>query len=70
MPDGTIKTGPECVLQVRQIPRHNAPVVQWLIQWQNLSPDEATWEDADSIKHVFPEFFKITVQAWMNPTTT
>jgi hypothetical protein len=70
LPDGTIKTGPECVLQVHQIPRHNAPVVQWLIQWQNLSPDEATWEDADSIKHAFPDFFKTTVQAWMNPTTT
>uniref|UniRef100_A0A453JK53 Tf2-1-like SH3-like domain-containing protein n=1 Tax=Aegilops tauschii subsp. strangulata TaxID=200361 RepID=A0A453JK53_AEGTS len=26
--DGTIKTGPAAVLQVRQIPKHNAPVVQ------------------------------------------
>jgi hypothetical protein len=42
LPDGTIKTGPERVLQVRQIPRHNEPVVQWLVQWQNLSPEEAT----------------------------
>jgi hypothetical protein len=70
LPDGTIKTGPDMVIQVRQIPRNNAPVVQWLVQWQNLSPEEATWEDADSIKHAFPEFFKTTVQAWMNPSVT
>ena len=62
--DGTIKTGPEAVLQVRQIPRHNLPVVQWFIQWENLSPEEATWEDADFIKYTFPDFFKITTQAW------
>jgi hypothetical protein len=70
LPDGTIKTGPDMFIQVRQIPRNNAPVVQWLVQWQNLSPEEATWEDADSIKHAFPEFFKTTVQAWMNPSVT
>ena len=46
--DGTIKTGPATVLQVRQIPRNNAPVVQWKIQWENLSPEDATWEDASS----------------------
>uniref|UniRef100_A0A8R7VGH8 Tf2-1-like SH3-like domain-containing protein n=1 Tax=Triticum urartu TaxID=4572 RepID=A0A8R7VGH8_TRIUA len=62
--DGTIKTGPAEVLQVRQVPRHNIPVVQWFIQWQNLSPAEVTWEDADFIKYAFPEFFQETTQAW------
>jgi len=62
--DGTIKTGPAAVLQVRQIPRNNAPVVQWQIQWENLSPEDATWEDADFIKYSFPEFFRQTTQAW------
>jgi hypothetical protein len=70
LPDGTIKTGPEHVLQVRQIPRNNEAVVQWLIQWQNLAPDDATWEDADAIKHAFPDFFKLTVQACMHPSET
>ena len=64
--DGTIKTGPTAVLQVRQIPRNNLPVVQWLIQWQNLSEEEATWEDANFIKYPFPEFFRTTTQAWTN----
>jgi hypothetical protein len=67
LPDGTIKTSPEQVLQVRQIPCNNEPVVQWLVQWHNLSPEEATWEDADFIKQTFPDFFKTTVQAWMQP---
>jgi hypothetical protein len=59
--DGTIKTGPSLVLQVRQIPRNNVAVVQWQVQWENLSPEEATWEDADFIKESFPAFFKTTV---------
>jgi hypothetical protein len=62
-PDGTIKTGPALVLEIRQIPRNNEPVVQWLIEWDNLSPEDATWEDADFIKQSFPAFFKTTVEA-------
>jgi ribosomal protein L21E len=68
-PDGTIKTGPALVLEIRQIPRNNEPVVQWLIQWDNLSPEDATWEDADFIKQSFPAFFKTTVEAWASPTS-
>ena len=62
--DGTVKTGPAEVLQVSQEPRYNMPVVQWYIQWQNLPPEDATWEDADFIKYTFHEFFKATTQAW------
>lgn len=68
--DGTIKTGPAAVLQVRQVPRNNLPVVQWYIQWENLSPEEATWEDADFIKYSFPEFFKLTTTAWRDNQQT
>ena len=62
--DGTVKTGPSEVLQVRQIPRNNAPVVQWLIKWINLPTEDATWEDADFIKYTFPDFFSTTTRAW------
>lgn len=68
--DGTVKTGPAAVLQVRQVPRNNLPVVQWYIQWENLSPEDATWEDADFIKYTFPEFFKMTTQAWRTQQQT
>jgi hypothetical protein len=66
-PDGKIKTAPHSVLETRQIPRNNVAVVQWLIQWEGLTKDEATWEDADFIKKIFPEFFKLTVAAWFAP---
>lgn len=62
--DGTLKTEPTLVLHVRQIPRNNVTVVQWLVQWENLSPEEATWEDADFLKEVFPAFFRATVERW------
>lgn len=62
--DGTIQTEPVLVLETRQIPRNNVVVVQWLVQWANLPPDDASWEDADFIKRTFPGFFKQTVQGW------
>lgn len=45
--DGTLKSAPSAVLEGRQIPRHNQEVVQRSIQWQNLSPGDSKWEDAD-----------------------
>ena len=51
-----IKVAPLDILERRMIPRHNEPVVQWLIQWSNLPASEATWEDASFIRRVFPSF--------------
>ena len=52
--DGTVKMGPAAILEVGQVPRRNFPVIKSLIQWENLAPKDATWEDADFIKHAFP----------------
>jgi len=52
--NGNIKVAPETILERRLIPRNNEPVVQWLIKWINLSVQEATWEDADFIRRIFP----------------
>jgi len=54
--NGNIKVAPVSILERRLIPRNNEPVVQWLIQWSNLSSTQATWEDADFIRKVFPSF--------------
>jgi hypothetical protein len=58
--DGKIKVAPLAILQSRQVPRksgsYNILIPQWLIHWENLSPDEATWEDASFIQATFPEF--------------
>jgi transposase InsO family protein len=65
-PDGRVRTKPSWVLETRQIPRNNVAVVQWLVQWENLPPEDASWEDADFMKKVFPAFFKQTVDRWFN----
>jgi len=53
---GNIKVAPFQLLERRLIPRNNEPVVQWKIHWSNLPETEATWEDADFIRKVFPSF--------------
>ena len=59
-PDGRIKIAPIAVLQRRQIPRtageYDVDVPQCLVHWENMSPDEATWEDASFVQATFPEF--------------
>lgn len=52
------------VLETRQIPHNNLPVVQWLVQWANLPPDEASWEDAAFMKKTFLAFFTATIDRW------
>jgi len=54
--DGKIKTEPVAILERRLVARNHEPVVQWLIQWLNLASEDATWEDADFIRKVFPGF--------------
>lgn len=59
-PEGKIKHFPFKVLQRRQVPRsagaYDIAVVQWLIHWENLTEEEATWEDAKFIEATFPSF--------------
>jgi hypothetical protein len=31
-------------------------VPQWLIRWDGMTEEEATWEDADFMQATFPEF--------------
>jgi hypothetical protein len=58
--EGKIKTYPLAILQRREIPRsagaYEIGVLQWLIHWENLSEQEATWEDEKFIQATFPQF--------------
>jgi hypothetical protein len=58
--DGKLKTHPTAILQIRQVPRrsgdYDVSVPQWLVQWENMSKEEATWEDAHDMMAVFPHF--------------
>jgi hypothetical protein len=53
---GNIKVAPVAILDRHMIPRNNEPIVQCLIHWQNLPASEATWEDAQFIRKIFPSF--------------
>ncbi|KAE8728969.1 hypothetical protein F3Y22_tig00004035pilonHSYRG00004 [Hibiscus syriacus] len=54
--DGQLKIYPAIVLDKRSVKRQNRPVTQLLIQWSNLSPENATWEDYSALKSQFPDF--------------
>lgn len=55
-PDGKIKTEPVKILERQIVQRKGDVVAQWLVQWQSLAPEEATWEDVSFIRKVFPNF--------------
>lgn len=53
---GMINVASKLILERRLIQRNNEPVAQWLIKWTNLSTTEASCEDAQFIRKVFPAF--------------
>jgi hypothetical protein len=59
-PSGKLKWFPIKVLQRCQIPRsigeYDIAIPQWLVQWQGLPEEEATWEDASFVQTTFPSF--------------
>jgi hypothetical protein len=68
--DGRIKMEPYQVLQTRSLPRNGVLVTQWLVQWTNLPPDDASWEDAHFIKTIFPAFYVSTIKGWFRDKHT
>lgn len=68
--DGRIKTEPLNVLETRSLPRNKVLVTQWLVEWQNLPATDASWEDANFIKKVFPTFYSNTLKSWFPNNNT
>lgn len=54
--DGTPKVFPVCILQRRLTKFYNRTFKELLIHWSNLTPEEATWEQAATIHSQFPDF--------------
>jgi hypothetical protein len=66
--DGYIKAEPIALLDTRAIPRHDEIVTQWKIHRQNLTEEQATWEDKFFMKSTFPAFYFRTLREWWPPT--
>ncbi|KAL1087127.1 hypothetical protein V6Z11_D08G161200 [Gossypium hirsutum] len=46
---------PTAILEMRSIQRANSLIEQWLVQWDDSSTDEATWEDKAYMLKLFPD---------------
>jgi len=59
-PSGKIKIFPLAILERRQVPHsigeYDVAMPQWLIHWESMQPEEATWEDASFIQKTFQDF--------------
>ena len=59
-PEGKLKLCPLAVLQRRQVPKpagdYDVPCPQWLVHWDTMTEDEATWEDVEFMNSTFPSF--------------
>ena len=47
---------PLVVLDSRVIMRNNREVVQLLVQWSGLHPEDSTWEDLDQFRTLYPTY--------------
>lgn len=54
--NGQIRVEPVAILEHRMVKKGNRAAAKVLVQWANLSPEEATWEDYNFLKSQFPEF--------------
>ena len=54
--DGQFLVKPVAVLQRQMVKHNNRAKVKVLIQWSNLPPEDATWEDYELIQAQFPDF--------------
>lgn len=54
--DGTFLAEPVAVLARRQVKKNNHAVVQWLVQWSNSFPEDATWVDYRELLKKYPQF--------------
>jgi hypothetical protein len=55
--DRILKSPQQNLMQAQnRMKEYDIPVPQWPIHWENMSLEEATWEDAKFIEATFPTF--------------
>eukprot|EP00253_Pinus_taeda_P019093 PITA_19093 len=56
-PEGEFLVEPVSILDRRRVVLRKRAITQVKLQWQHFGPDEATWEDEQNMKEVYPELF-------------
>nr|TKR98303.1 hypothetical protein D5086_0000204380 [Populus alba] len=54
--EGRVKVYPVTILDRKLMKKGNTAVVAGLIQWSNLFPEDATWEELTELQLQFPDF--------------
>lgn len=54
--EGQFLVYPVKILDRKMVKKGNAATVQWLVQWSNSIPEDATWELATVIQEQYPDF--------------
>ena len=49
---------PDCILGQREITLRNCTIGQVKVQWNHLSPEEATWELESNMRDAYPILFQ------------
>lgn len=55
--DGAVRAEPQCILDRRTQQLRRQTIDQVKIQWDQYSPESATWEDVDTMRREFPYLF-------------
>ena len=56
-PEGEFLVEPVNILDQRRVELRKKVISQVKVQWQHFGPDEATWEDEQSMKEAYPRLF-------------
>lgn len=56
-PEGEFLVEPVNILDQRRVELQEKVINQVKVQWQHFGPDEATWEDEQSMKEAYPGLF-------------
>eukprot|EP00253_Pinus_taeda_P015383 PITA_15383 len=55
--EGEFLVEPVSILDRRRVVLRKRAIIQVKVQWQHFGPNEATWEDEQSMKEAYPELF-------------
>ena len=56
-PEGEFLVEPVNILDRRRVVLGKRVITQVKVQWQHFGPEEATWEDEQSMKENYPKLF-------------